>query len=415
MFANGTIGGSGYNFDISFFNATEISMVDDPCSSPYGHHVICLNMNAITSRIDNGIIVTDKWILTSATACLDINDSPWNDYFIHAGAHNLTDSDAGIAIKDYHIYAKDGESNENQYQGCNQNDDYCLIELETPLIISENIQAIGFQHFTSGSTTTDWTATWTKTTTTTPIKSTLIPSTTITTRTTLPTTTTSTGFFPVLDSDRQKRQAVPPSPPPDVIINTTTTSTSFTTTTSTTTWDSTWHPWLTTTTRSDTNPPTPPFHNPFDKCWIAAWSDNILRTFKVDAMMDNNYCYAYFPSEHSPFLKHKLSLDQKVEHEKKMEAYKKAFYKTLKESQNSNTKATPPATPGSTPGATDLPNIPDFPNTSDLPNIQDIIDAIMNPQGTNWNGERSHICIDNLRHVCIDRYLSVKKLWFSSL
>merc|ERR1711917_200885 len=100
-----------------------------------------------------------------------------------------------------------------------------------------------------------------------------------------------------------------------------------------------WPAALTTTTRSDTNPPTPPFDNPFDKCWIAAWSDNILRTFKVDTMMDNNYCYTYFPSEHSPFLKHKLSPDQKVEHEKKMEAYKKAFYKTMKESQNSNTKA----------------------------------------------------------------------------
>ena len=83
MFANGTIGGSGYNFDITFFNESEISMVNDPCSSPYGHHLICMtdweNINNSRSRIDNGIIVTDKWILTSATVCLNIYNQSYTD------------------------------------------------------------------------------------------------------------------------------------------------------------------------------------------------------------------------------------------------------------------------------------------------------------------------------------------------
>ena len=103
MFANGTIGGSGYNFDITFFNESEISMVNDPCSSPYGHHLICMtdweNINDSRSRIDNGIIVTDKWILTSATVCLNIYNNPWNDYFIRAGTHNLTEFENGSIIQ----------------------------------------------------------------------------------------------------------------------------------------------------------------------------------------------------------------------------------------------------------------------------------------------------------------------------
>ena len=148
MFANGTIGGSGYNFNITFFNDTEINMVEDPCTSPYGHHLICMTdwENDSTTRIDNGIIVTDKWILTSATVCLNIYNNPWNDYFVRAGAHNLTEFENGSVIKDYHIFSKE---NQDQDQECNQNDDYCMIELETPLVISENIKAIGFQNFAS--------------------------------------------------------------------------------------------------------------------------------------------------------------------------------------------------------------------------------------------------------------------------
>ena len=93
MFANGTIGGSGYNFDISFFNESQINqMTGNPCESSYGHLLICVDFDNDNSsaRIDNGIIVTDKWILTSATTCLNIYNNPWNDYFIQAGKTNLT-------------------------------------------------------------------------------------------------------------------------------------------------------------------------------------------------------------------------------------------------------------------------------------------------------------------------------------
>ena len=188
MFANGTMGGSGYNFDISFFNESEIYINDDPCG-PYGLHLICgdLDFDHSSARIDNGIIVTDKWILTSATTCLNIYNNPWNDYFIHSGQTNLTESETGLAIKDYHIYSNE---NESQDRGCNQHDDYCLIELETLLVISESIKAIGFQDFsglitpTTTTTTTEWTTlTW---------DSTWHPglTTTLATTTTISTTTT---------------------------------------------------------------------------------------------------------------------------------------------------------------------------------------------------------------------------------
>ena len=287
MFANGTIGGSGYNFNITFFNESEINMIDDPCTSPYGHHLICMTEfeNDSKKRIDNGIIVTDKWILTSATTCLNFYDNPWNNYFIHAGTHNLTHSDNGSIIKDYHIYSKE---NQNQEQGCNQNDDYCMIELETPLIISENIQAIGFQHFTATESAA------------------------------LELTTTV------------------------VTTSTPTTSTTITTTTTTSTTTSTR---VTTTTR------------PFDKCWIAAWSENNLRTFKVDI---DNYCYSYYSSDHISFRRHKSSSKKNMKEE--IEANEKNGAKKPKEHIN---------------------------------------DVIMNPQGEDYYGRRSHICIDNLRHVCI--------------
>ena len=103
-----TMGGSGYNFNISFFDEPEANLFDDPCTSSYGHHLICMNElleNTLWEmdfepKIFNGIIVTDKWILTSATACLNINNSPWNDYVIRAGTHNLTDSGDDSVIKD---------------------------------------------------------------------------------------------------------------------------------------------------------------------------------------------------------------------------------------------------------------------------------------------------------------------------
>ena len=156
MFANGTIGGSGYDFDISFFNESEINMNDNSCG-PYGLHLICVDIEVDDSsaRIDNGIIVTDKWILTSATTCLNIYNNPWNDYFIQAGKNNLTEKVTGLTIKNYNIYAKE---NESQGQECNQDDNYCLIELDTPLVISKAINAIGFQDF-NGSTTTTTTTT----------------------------------------------------------------------------------------------------------------------------------------------------------------------------------------------------------------------------------------------------------------
>ena len=221
MFENGTIGGSGYNFDISFFNESETAVVDNPCTSQYGHHLVCINdlFGPDDFGIDNGIIVTDKWILTSATACLNIYENPWNDYFIQAGNHNLTNIKNGSMIKDYHMYGQ-----ENSTQQCNQHDDYCLIELETPLVISESIQAIGFQHF---ATTTN---------------------------------ATTTGKTALDDS--------------------------------------------------------------LDRCWIAAWSDENLRTFKADV---SSGCQPYYPDENIPFFKNKLTTEQKSTIKKKIEAYRKTF------------------------------------------------------------------------------------------
>ena len=296
----------------------------------------------LESHLYNGIIVTDRWILTSATACLNIYNSPWNDYVIIAGSHNLTESNDDLAIKDYHIYSKEKENDE---KGCNQHDDYCLIELATQLVISEHIQAIGFQHFTtsSTSTTTDRTTTW---------DSTWHPGLTTSTATTITTTT-----------------------------STTTTTFSTTTTimsTSTTTWDSTWFPWLTTT-KKDTKP-TPSFNDSFDKCWIAAWSDNNLRTFKVD-ISNSGYCDPYYPSEHRPFRKHKLSTKEQAKLKKKMQDNKKSNFP-------------------------EPPNDIDDVDDADIDDaiaavVEQIIDTIMNPQGLNYYGERTHICIDNLRNVCI--------------
>ena len=362
MFANGTIGGSGYNFDITFFNESETSMVDDPCSSPYGHHLICAteweNTNDSGSRIDNGIIVTDEWILTSATVCLNIYKNPWNDYFVNAGTHNLTGVENGLIIKDYHIYSAD---NQNQEQGCNQNDDYCLIELDTPLVISESIQAIGFQHFTQTEFatmpmdfTTGWDSTWNPNLTTTTSTASTSTTTTATTTTTS-TTTTSTN------SDRRKRQAIPIPPIPTIpTMPSIPTQPSIPTmqTIATTT---------TTTTRGAPDTPTtkPSFYVP--KCWIAAWSDNNLRTFKVD-ISATNYCYPYYPSEYVPFRKHKLSTEQKNESRKRRKDHKK-----LRDRKTN-------------------PNI----HPSEY-----ILEDIMNPQGLNYYGQQTHICLDNLRDASL--------------
>ena len=356
------MGGSGYDFNISFFNESEAIVYDDPCISDYGHHLICVNELLEStiyemdyeSQIFNGIIVTDKWILTSATACLNIYNSPWNDYVISAGTHNLTNSDDGSIIKDYHIYSKE---NENQERGCNQYDDYCLIELEDALVISENVQAIGFQHFTTtGSTTTTtggtttWDSTWHPGLTTTITTS---------TTTTMPTTTTSTTTTISTKNDRRKRRVVPvpTGPLPPSIFTTTTTTKS-----------------------AETNP-TPSPEESFDKCWIAAWSDNNLRTFKVD-INNQGYCDSYYPSEHRPFRKHKLSTEEQAKLKEKMQANKKVNI-TISE---------------------DINEFPDFPNSEEIiaAVVEAVDDAIMNHQGVNYYGQRSHICIDNLRHVCID-------------
>ena len=364
MFANGTIGGSGYNFDITFFNESEISMVNDPCSSPYGHHLICMtdweNINDSRSRIDNGIIVTDKWILTSATVCLNIYNNPWNDYFVRAGTHNLTDFENGSIIKDYHIFSN---ANQNQERGCNQNDDYCMIELETPLLISENIQAIGFQHFTQHFTTT-----------TTTIASTTMPIDFTTswdstgypefTSTVITTTTSTTTTIPA--NDRRKRQAAPttttttPTTTTTTPTTTTTNTSTYATTTIRTTTTSTRAPTTTTTRGTPTTIPTTTTRSSTDvfaKCWISAWSDNHLRTYKVD-IDPTNYCYPYYPSEHTPFRKHK-----EAHLKKRMKANKKAGHKRANSSTHS------------------------------------IIDDIMDLQGLNYYGERTHICLDKLRHV----------------
>ena len=352
MFANGTIGGSGYNFDITFFNESE--MVDDPCTSPYGLHLICMTdfENDSKTRIDNGIIVTDKWILTSTTACLNIYTNPWNNYFVHAGTHNLTKFENGSVIKNYHMYSKE---NQDQDRGCNQNDDYCLIELETPLVISESIQAIGFQHFaTTASTaiptdfTTSWDSTWNPNLTT--ITSTVFTSTTTTTTSTTTTTTTSTN------SDRRKRQAVPIPPFPTNIVGMPTIPT-------------------TTTTTTKGAPEVPSTKPSFDvpKCWIAAWSDNNLRTFKVD-IATTSYCYQYYPSEYIPFRKHKLSNEQKAESRKRQKDDKRSRDRKI---------------------------------NSKIHSSEHIIDDIMNPQGLNYYGERNHICLDNLRNVSSVYYSNI--------
>ena len=351
MFANGTIGGSGYNFNITFFNDTEINMVDDPCTSPYGHHLICMNdwenINNSRSRIDNGIIVTDKWILTSATACLNIYNNPWNEYFIRAGTHNLTAFENGSIIKDYHIFSNE---NQNQDGGCNQNDDYCMIELETPLVISEDIQAIGFQHFTPIASTTmpmDFTTSW---------DSTGNPEFTSTAITTTTSTTSTTTTIPA--NDRRKRQAAPTTTTTTTTTPTTTTpttTTSTTTTPSTTSTKATRAPatttMLTTTTRGSTDV--------FAKCWISAWSDNNLRTYKVD-IDPTNYCYPYYPTEHTPLRKHK-----EAHFKKRMKANKKARDKKANSKPHSF--------------------------------IEDVMDLL----GLNNYGERTHICLDKLRLVSL--------------
>ena len=374
MFANGTIGGSGYNFNISFLNESEINFIDHPCESPYGHHLLCADPKRedLSATIDNGIIVTDKWILTSATACLNIYNNPWNEYFIRAGDHNLTESKNVSAIKNYHIYAKE---NENR---CNQNDDYCLIELETPLVISESIQAIGFQNFadsTTTTTTTDWTTTW---------DSTWHPGLT----TTLTTTTTTTSTT----NARRKRQA--PATTTTTTVATTTTTVATTTTTSTitttTTIPATTTTTVATTTTTDFQPEPPillttttfpwwattkPSVDYFGNCWIAAWSDKNLRTFKADVISE---CDRYYSTSHIPFRKNLLSTEEKARLRKMME--------TTTAMPSTTTTTTTPLTP----------SVPEK-------DILQSIDEIMEPIGEDYYGRRSHFCIDNLRKVCISR------------
>ena len=278
MFANGTIGGSGYNFNITFFNESEINVVDDPCTSPFGHHLICMTEweNDSTIRIDNGIIVTDKWILTSATACLNIYNNVWNDYFVRAGALNLTEFENGSIIKNYHIFLKENQDRDKE---CNQNDDYCMIELETPLVVSESIKAIGFQHFPS-------------------------------------------------DYNKNSEPIMPTIPSSG---------------------------------------------SAFDKCWIAAWSDNNLRTFKVE--IENN-CYSYYPSDHISFRNKKISAKQKTGQK-------------MKVNESSGDEK------------------PMKPITDEIIGVTR--DDIMNPEGVDYYGRRTHICIENLRSVCIqlDSYFHI--------
>ena len=346
MFSNGTIGGPGYNFDISFFNESEINSIEDPCESSYGHLLICVNVDYddLSARIDNGIIVTDKWILTSATTCLNIYNNPWNDYFIQAGHTNLTESEKGSVIKNYHIYSNE---NESQDRGCNQHDDYCLIELETPLVMSETIKAIGFQDFSSSITPTIL-----ATTTTTPL-----------------TTTTSTTM-----NDRKKRQATTTS-------TTTSTATTSTTTTSTTTpTTSTLWPTTTTTTRATSLPwwtttTTPSFPS---RCWIAAWSDKNLRTFKADV---DSECFDYYPDSHISFRKNKLSTKEQENLRKKIESYRQTS-KVQKKHESKHHVL-----------------------------LEEIIDQIQEIVNLPNHNQRSHFCIDNLRNVFMSKIL-FKKIRF---
>ena len=337
MFANGTIAGAGYDFDINFFNESEIDpMTDNPCDSPFGHILICVNRvsDDSSARIDNGIIVTDKWILTSATTCLNIYNNPWNDYFIQAGKTNLTEFTGGSAIKDYHIYANE---NENPYRGCNQHNDYCLIELETPLVIGEAIQAIGFQSLSGLTTTTsEWTTTWDSTWH--PGLTTTLTTTTTTTTTTATTTTTTSTTI----DGRKKRQVMPPLP------------------TFTTTW--TW-PTTTTTTTTETFP-----NYSLDRCWIAAWSDENLRTFKADV---DSECYDYYFYDHISFRRNKLSTKERAKLRKKIENYK---------TQNDKKQES---------------------YHHDMPVVETEDDQLHDAMGTmnEINYRRSHFCIENLRKV----------------
>ena len=273
MFANGSIGGSGYNFDISSFNESEINqMTGDPCELSYGHLLICvdLNFDDASARIDNGIIVTDKWILTSATTCLNFHQNPWNDYFIQAGQTNLTESEKGSAIKDYHIYARE---NLNQDRGCNQHHDFCLIELETQLVISVAVQAIGFQDFNYSTSAT----------------------------------TTTLDYF-------------------------------------------------------------------LDKCWISAWSDGNLRTFKADV---GSECYAYYTNSHISFRRNQLSTKKRANLRKNIGKHRK-FFKDQKNQRDESNQG-------------------DF--------TEDIIDQIQNfmeidaDKKASRSNTRNHLCIDNLRNV----------------
>ena len=371
MFSDGTIGGSGYNFDISFFNESEINMNDDPCG-PYGLHLICVDrgVDDSSARIDNGIIVTDKWILTSATTCLNIYNNPWNDYFIQAGQTNLTGSETGSVIKDYHIYAKE---NESQNRGCNQHDDYCLIELETALVISENIKAIGFQDFSGATTptmttTTTWDSTWHPWLTTT-VATTTTTSSTITTTT--PVTTTSSTIM----NDRKKRQATTtstmttPTTTTTTLTTTTSTTTTSTTTTSATSSSTTITPttttWTTTTSTTTTTHTTTTTAT--SRCWIAAWSDRILRTFKADV---DNRCFYYDAGSHISFRKNKLSTKEQVNLRKKIDSNK-----GTSKAKNQSYYYDHPLDKGAEMG---------------------------NNQRS--HNDRSHLCLDNLRKVFIYEY-----------
>ena len=59
-------------------------------------------------ELDHGTILTDKWILTSATVCRKFATFGNKEYFIIAGAQNLTDHDDfdqnRISIKSYYTH-----------------------------------------------------------------------------------------------------------------------------------------------------------------------------------------------------------------------------------------------------------------------------------------------------------------------
>ena len=64
------MGGSGYNFNISFFDEPEANLFDDPCTSSYGHHLICVNEfleNTIweMDRLNSGIKNRHNFFLIS--------------------------------------------------------------------------------------------------------------------------------------------------------------------------------------------------------------------------------------------------------------------------------------------------------------------------------------------------------------